>query len=188
MWFFYYTAFSLVVEERWDGNFSQSHGLFHRCHPEITMRICGGQINFAIWAIDPDSCCGQLFSNRRQTFGVTSQTVAVHHQHPVIDSMSCITDQRMLCRFASKPLSYWSISAEIEKPSWPARLRSAVSCWFMARQLLSVDAPSTRQYTGVLPDTQAAGAELRRQTWTRQELDREVKVPACPHMKTSLHS
>lgn len=50
MWFLYYTAFSLAVEERWDGNFSQSHGLFHRCHPEITMRICGGQINFAIWA------------------------------------------------------------------------------------------------------------------------------------------
>ena len=49
------------------------------------MRIGGGQIDFAIWAIDPDSCCGQLFSNRRQTFGVTSQTVAVHHQHPVID-------------------------------------------------------------------------------------------------------
>lgn len=94
MWFLYYTAFSLAVEERWDGNFSQSHGLFHRCHPEITMRICGGQINFAIWAIDPDSCCGQFFSNRRQTFGVTSQTVAVHHQHTVIDSMSCITDQR----------------------------------------------------------------------------------------------
>lgn len=43
-------------------------------------------------------------------------------------------------------------------------------------------------HTGVLPDTQAAGAELRRQTWTRQELDRKVKVPACPHMKTSLHS
>ena len=41
MWFLYYTAFSLAVEERWDGNFSQSHGLFHRCHPEITMRICG---------------------------------------------------------------------------------------------------------------------------------------------------
>ena len=45
-------------------------------------------------AIDPDSCCGQFFSNRRQTFGVTSQTVAVHHQYPAIDSMSCITDQR----------------------------------------------------------------------------------------------
>ena len=49
------------------------------------MRIGGGQIDFAIWAIDPDSCCGQLFSNRRQTFGVTSQTVAVHHQHPVTE-------------------------------------------------------------------------------------------------------
>src|SRR5699024_10927791 len=40
------------------------------------------------------SCCGQLFSNRRQTFGVTSQPTAVHHQHPVVGPMSCITDQR----------------------------------------------------------------------------------------------
>ena len=59
------------------------------------------------------------------------------------------------------------------------------------RMFLLMPTPPVDQqtlHTGVLPDTQAAGAELRRQTWTRQELDREVKVPACPHMKTSLHS
>lgn len=59
------------------------------------------------------------------------------------------------------------------------------------RMFLLMPTPPVDQqtlHTGVLPDTQAAGAELRRQTWTRQELDREVKVPACPHMKTSLHT